>query len=171
MSYTMSYTIISKDVNKNSISYYIKCNNGNTTAFKKIGDTYHIYNNSVYSLDTAVKIGCKKKNHTASTVTIKKDALIFKKRFGSRGIENTLIVKSAYSIAQLNASNNIKSIKRISRDSKVIKLKYYKPHYIRTDKYENYKKNGKYKHLMIDGYYKVKDSKNNIFYVRNKSTK
>lgn len=147
-----AYSVISKSYDGSDINYLINCNNGKSVAFsKRIEDgAYFIYNNIVYSMDKAVQIGCKKtKINTNTYITIKKGSLIFDKRLGHKSITYYLENETAYAGAELDAAIGGGNVHKINRNFKVKKLGYYN-------------KNDS----IIDGYYKITDDTNKIYYVR-----
>ncbi len=173
-----------------SISYHVKCTDGGW-------DTVLVTNGTVYSsnrlgyignnigVSESARRGCEtqvstKKADTKKTIIVKKEALVFEHKDGENGIANALRSELSYISLEALASMSGKKDGRflVDADSKVEQLEYFKPHKVLVDKNGNYLKSksglkkGQYKYkTIIDGYYKVSDSNNRVFYVRKSATK
>jgi hypothetical protein len=124
-------------------------------------------------MDKAAKQACSKsytKTKKSNTIHIKSGALVFFKRNGNDGITSTLTSEVSYHSTSAMFRMTDKYGFITSKKSSVSKLKYYPSHNIKTDKYKNYKENGKFTTKLLDGYYKVKDSSNNVYFVRKNET-
>ena len=168
-----SYSIISQEKDgSDTVKYLVQCDNGHgVVGFnKRISDgAYFIYGQIVYSMDKAVQIGCKKNTSNNEEIILKKNSLIFKNRKAKKGIEFYLLSKSGYSLAKLHATLGKENVFKLNKNMSVLRLRYYAPYKISTDKDGNYEPKGKYKKLIIDGYFKVKDETGNIYYVKESS--
>ena len=118
------------------------------------------------------------KNATKQKVgKIKDGSMVFNKRIGKDGIEEALCSKLTFSSFKLGALMGDENVKVIKGEAKVLVLEYYKIHQVIVDKHGNYAehisdklkklKKGELKKInIIDGFYKIKDGSNNIYYIR-----
>lgn len=151
--------------------------NGNSIRWSSTNDAQGNETTYNVSIDEAARRACSKsakKSMSHKLISIKKEAVVFKRKDGDDSIFSALTSNLNYNAMKALAMMGNHSYFVVDRQTKVNLLKKYKAHTVLTDKYGNYpsgKKGNAKKTMLIDGYYKVSDSSGNIFYVRKSDTK
>jgi len=156
------------------------CNGSAFSGSKDSGDYWTISgpggNHFSKSRSEAIRKACSKKSGNNKMLVVKKDAMVFEKKDGEKGIISSLTSEVNYNSTKATVSLSGKHGFIISKDANLKVLAYYKRHKTLSDKYGNWWasksdaiklgiEEGDLKSVtIIDDYYKITDSTGKKYY-------